>query len=67
MRAGTLPREAGGYFSLGKNINPQLSRGRVRSEQVELIHGEDAAGFRGELELALRLIASHDQVEYICL
>ena len=60
MRAGTLPREAGGYFSLGKNINPQPSRGRVHSEQVELDHGEDAAGLGGELELALRLIAGDD-------
>ena len=62
MRAGTLPRYGGGYFSLGKNIYPQPPRGRVRSEPVELICEEDAAGLGRELELALRLIAGHDQV-----
>ena len=62
MRAGTLPRYGGGYFSLGKNIYPQPPRGIVHNEQVELIHGEDAAGFCGELKLALGLIPGHDQV-----
>ena len=60
MRAGTLPRYGGGYFSLGKNINPQPPRGIVLRRTGGLLHGEDAAGFRGELELALRLIAGDD-------
>ena len=62
MRAGTLPRYGGGYFSLGKNINPQPPRGIVLRRTGGLLHGEDAAGFCGELELALRLIAGDDQV-----
>ena len=46
MRAGTLPREAGGYFSLGKNINPQPSRGRVlRRTGVDYSTGEMPLAF----------------------
>ena len=45
MRAGTLPRYGGGYFSLGKNIYPQPPRGIVHNEQVDYSTGKMPLAF----------------------